>query len=266
MSLAATGGSLADPRALIQEERRRFASTLAHELRTPLVGILGFSELLIDDAAAGTPVPATAVAEQAELIRQSGERLLQLTQRCELWLDLTARPPVADSERQTWQDEQWPDSIHREVRRLAAAAGRTQEVSVDCEPATLAVPEGLLGPVIRQLVDNALKFSSPGSPIEIVGAATDESGYDLTITDGGRGFPLDQVGRIEAFVQFDRERHEQQGLGLGLAIVRGFADLVGGSLRLTRGPDGRGTRAQLHLPRVRHAGNQPHHDATSAVA
>lgn len=265
MSLAAHK-SLTSPHALIQEERRRFAATLAHELRTPLVGILGFSELLLDDAAAGTPVPASAVAEQAELIRQSGERLLQLTQRCELWLDLTARPPATETERQAWQDEQWPDSIDREVRRMAAAAGRSQDVSVDCEPASLALPDGLLGPVIRQLVDNALKFSNPGSPIRIVGAAADESGYDLTVTDGGRGFPLEQVSRIAAFVQFDRERHEQQGLGLGLAIVRGFADLVGGSLTFTRGPDGRGTCARLHLPRVQHAGNHPHLDAASAVA
>jgi two-component system sensor histidine kinase/response regulator len=139
-------------------------------------------------------------------------------------------------------------------------------VSVDCEPASLALPDGLLGPVIRQLVDNALKFSNPGILIRIVGAVTDESGYDLTVTDGGRGFPLEQVSRIAAFVQFDRERHEQQGLGLGLAIVRGFADLVGGSLTFTRGPDGRGTCARLHLPRVQHAGNHPHLDAASAVA
>lgn len=236
---------------LVDEERNRFAATLAHELRTPLVGILGFSELLLDDAASGQSVPATVVAEHADLIRRSGERLLELTRRCELWLDLNTRhSAAANSDRAGWRDDQWMSAVTQEVRQIAQAAERSNDVTLACAPATLALPGGLLGPVLRQLVDNALKFSQPGDPVTVHGTFVDAFHYAFTVTDAGRGFPMERREQIAAFVQFDRDLHEQQGLGLGLAIARRFAALVGGSLTLEPGPQGRGTCVRLILPRV----------------
>lgn len=236
---------------LVDEERNRFAATLAHELRTPLVGILGFSELLLDDAASGHSVPAPVVAEHADLIRRSGERLLELTRRCELWLDLNTRhSTAAHSDREGWQDDQWMSVVTQEVRRIALAAERSNDVTLACAPAALALPGGLLGPVLRQLVDNALKFSRPGDPVTVHGNLVDAFHYAFTVIDAGRGFPMERREHIAAFVQFDRDRHEQQGLGLGLAIVRRFAELVEGSLTLEPGPQGRGTCVRLTLPRV----------------
>lgn len=236
---------------LAEAERMRFAAALAHELRTPLVGILGFSELLLDDASSGLPVPAATVRNQAELIRQSGERLLALTQRCELWLDLTTRSSASPDEKASWRDEAWHDAVQREATRLAGESGRTTDLQFDCTPAALGVPSGLLAAVVRQLIDNAFKFSRPGDPVVVSGSLVADSAYALTVTDGGRGFPLEQRDRIAAFVQFDRDRHEQQGLGLGLAIAQGFAGLVGGSLTLAAGPEDRGTTVTLRLPCAR---------------
>jgi signal transduction histidine kinase len=253
---------------LVDEGTKRFAATLAHELRTPLVGILGFSELLLDDAASGQSVPATVVAEHADLIRRSGERLLELTRRCELWLDLNTRySTAADLDREGWQDDQWMSAVTQEVRQVAHAAARAHDVTLACAPAALALPGGLLGPVLRQLVDNACKFSQPGDPVTVNGTFVDAFHYAFTVTDTGRGFPMERREHIAAFVQFDRDRHEQQGLGLGLAIVRRFAELVDGSLTLEPGPQGRGTCVRLTLPRVPR-GVAPHTvgTETSAVA
>lgn len=236
------------------EEKTRFAAVLAHELRTPLAGILGFSEMLRDDAASGQAVAATVVAEHAEGIHRSGERLLELTQRCELWLDITTRlSAVTGPDRDTWCDDQWTGTMEREVRHIALRAERVDDVTFACAPAALALPKDLLTPVLRQLVDNALKFSRPGDAVTVDGAVLGALHYALTITDAGRGFPMAQIGSIAAFVQFERERHEQQGLGLGLAIARDFAELVGGSLILEPAPTGRGTSVRLLLPRARRA-------------
>ena len=65
-------------------------------------------------------------------------------------------------------------------------------------------------------MDNACKFSRKETPVSV------ELGGDgrLNITDRGRGLTVEEIGRIGAFLQFDRQKYEQQGLGLGLVLVQ----------------------------------------------
>jgi signal transduction histidine kinase len=100
---------------------------------------------------------------------------------------------------------------------------------------------------VAELTENACKFSPPGTPITVL-ATVAEGLYRLEITDLGPGLTPEERSEIAAFRQFDRARHEQQGLGLGLAIVRNIAQLYRGSFGLEPGPGGRGLRAIVELP------------------
>ena len=90
-------------------------------------------------------------------------------------------------------------------------------------------------------------FRPPGSPIT-VSARGGDGLYRLEITDLGPGLSPEERSTIAAFRQFNRARQEQQGLGLGLVIVRSIAQLHRGSFGLEPGPGGRGLRAVVELP------------------
>ena len=72
--------------------------------------------------------------------------------------------------------------------------------------------------------------------------------YWVEIIDAGPGLTPEQRKQVGAFVQFDRDRYEQQGLGLGISIARSVAEIAGGRLVLKSGPGGGGLNATLELP------------------
>ncbi|MGE0456473.1 MAG: sensor histidine kinase [Vicinamibacteria bacterium] len=80
-------------------------------------------------------------------------------------------------------------------------------------------------------MDNALKFSTAGSPVRIR-LSRDGTGTRLEVADRGRGMSPEQVAQIGAFRQFERGFYEQQGSGLGLALVRALVEGTGGRLEL----------------------------------
>ena len=94
---------------------------------------------------------------------------------------------------------------------------------------------------------NALRFSKAGQPVTVVGTVHGGR-YLVEITDRGPGMTAEQRAQVAAFKQFDRSHHNQQGLGLGLAIARAAAEIAGGTLTLRPGPEDVGLQAVLDLP------------------
>ncbi len=116
------------------------------------------------------------------------------------------------------------------------------------ELAEVAVPiaSNYLSRIIDELVQNAFKFSSPGSRV-FVRLQSVPGSVVLTVTDQGRGFTPEQLLNLGAYMQFDRKLHEQQGLGLGLIIARRLVELHGGSLSVQSEP-GEQTAVAAKLP------------------
>ncbi len=230
--------------------REEVARMLPHELRTPLVGVLGFADLLLEEArqasGAGT-VPAPVVQECAQQIRLSGQRLLRLVERYVLWVELATgvnswRPAPAGSGRVL------PVNLAADqAREVARRHRRESDLLLTLPPAEINGPVELFARVVAELVDNACKFSPPGTIIAVAGQER-EGFYHLTVRDEGRGLPEGAAHRIGAFVQFDRQHWEQQGTGLGLAIAARYAQLVGGRLVLQPPAAGPGTVAELVVP------------------
>jgi two-component system, sensor histidine kinase and response regulator len=231
----------------LNQLRHNISFALPHELRTPLNGILGFSELLIHDY---DVLPPVEVLEIAQALRESALRLYRLTQNFLLYADLellssdTARlhallnTPV----------ESYPRSVVAEVvYQKAMAADRRDDLLLQMEDFPLPISEPKLRKIVDELVDNALKFSKPNTPIYIRGRIEQDT-FVLSVTDHGRGMTSEQIMQMGAYMQFDRKMHEQQGSGLGLTIARRLVELHGGSLSIVSTPGQSTTvRAEFNL-------------------
>ncbi len=105
-----------------------------------------------------------------------------------------------------------------------------------------------LAKIVDELVDNAFKFSEPGTPV-VVRAYRENDCFGFSIRDAGRGMSEEQIDSIGAYMQFNRALYEQQGLGFGLVIAKRLAELHRGQVIITSAPD-EGTevtvRCRLH--------------------
>jgi DNA-binding response OmpR family regulator len=116
------------------------------------------------------------------------------------------------------------------LERVAREVGRTWKREADlvvvAEPVHLPVGEDYLVMLVEELVDNACKFSAPGTPVEVQGHGQREF-WSLAVSNRGAGLDADQISRIGAFKQFWTGSKKPPGLGLGLALTQGIARLHG---------------------------------------
>ncbi len=228
--------------ALVRRRDQELAAEWSHELMTPLTGILGGLDLLESDAGTATP---EEIKELVALIRAGATRQYRLSRKLIRYFDL---------ERQLQRHHPAAELACDAVTTIAAGAAqagqqerRLNDLQVQCEAGQLPVLENQLIDAVAELVENALHFSAPGQLVELSGTRVDGR-YLITVTDQGPGMTAEQRAQAGPFKQFGRKHHEQQGLGLGLAIAQVVAELGGGQLRLEEGPQGRGLRAVLDLP------------------
>lgn len=222
--------------------RRELAAPWAHELLTPLNGILGAASVLESEFGS---ISRGEMRELAASIRISAGRQLALARKLMQYFQLESLAETG------WDDPgaaiDSGTGLEDEILLVAAQAGRAADLHRAIASAAVRISAGWLQPALNELVENAFKFSSAGTPVQVTGRVV-EGLYRLEVTDQGHGMRAEDRESIAAFRQFGRARHEQQGLGLGLAIVQGIAALHHGSLTLEPGPGGKGVRAVLELP------------------
>jgi two-component system sensor histidine kinase SenX3 len=133
------------------------------------------------------------------------------------------------------------------VRPMETSQPRTIEFQIDPDiPAFEGDPE-YLTTAVHHLLQNAIKFSESDKPIRMRASLRDGKVH-LSVTDEGRGIPaMEQADIWNSFYQIDRARNEDQGAGAGLAIVRGIAELHGGSVAVTSNVD-QGSTFEIILP------------------
>jgi two-component system sensor histidine kinase KdpD len=215
---------LADTLApLAESERARTAllNAVSHDLRTPIAAAkTSVSSLRAADV-------SWSVSDSRELLATADEALDRLTDLVTNLLDLSRLQagvlPVLTA----------PVGIDDVVSRaLDHAAPRGAAIAVDVPddlPEVLA-DAGLLERVIANLVQNALRYAPDGSPVRILGRA-EESGVQLRVVDTGRGIAAADADAVfAAFQRRDDIPEAGAGVGLGLAIARGFTEAMGGTV------------------------------------
>jgi two-component system sensor histidine kinase/response regulator len=210
--------------------RDNISLMLPHELRTPLNGILSNAELLAHSSATLKP---EEIAEIGQEIHKSSERLERLVENFLICaqLELIAADPKNVSALRIGKTENSVQLVKKNVLSQAMQAERVGDLTLDVADVSVPMSEGYFSKVVNELVHNALKFSEAGSPLQVK-LTEIFNGVALVVSDKGRGFSTEQITRIGAYIQFDRKKHEQQGLGLGLTIVKRLMELHGGTLSI----------------------------------
>lgn len=235
-----------ESRLLSETERLRAAllSSVSHDLRTPLVSIIGAASSLIeaDDAlgAAGRRAMAETIFEEGERLNRYVQNLLDMTRLG--YGALTVRHEAIDLR----------EIVGRATRRLRHSLGQHRLV-LDL-PADLPLADGdsvLIEQVIANILDNAGKYSEPGTAIGVSGEGSGAS-VVLSITDEGPGIPPGDRDKVfDMFYRVAEGDGQKAGTGLGLAICRGILEAHGGGIRAEAArPDGTGTRIVISLPAV----------------
>jgi two-component system sensor histidine kinase/response regulator len=120
---------------------------------------------------------------------------------------------------------------------------READVTTSIADCSIRVKPDDLSRLAEEIIDNACKFSRQGTPIKL---ELSDAGA-LTVTDEGRGLSADEIKQIGAFNQFDRKKHEQQVLGLGLVLVQKIASECKAEFSITS-ELGKGTQVRIAFP------------------
>lgn len=229
----------------LDDLRRTLASTVAHELVTPLNVVLGYSRHLLDGARAGE-VPAAAELELFSSHLVAGaERLLLLVRRHALFAEAAGAQAVCAATGTVRSGGPVPTSSLAHGPAVTRLLVERPGAAVSWEAAVLACEPSWLEAALGELVDNALRHGGDGR-VELDGRALADGAYAITVRDHGPGLAPGQMEHGGAFVQQGRLCNERTGSGLGLPIVRCVAESHGGALHLRNHSEG-GLEARLVL-------------------
>jgi signal transduction histidine kinase len=229
--------------ARVDSAKTTLLRTMGHELKTPLNAILGFSELMGSLAERMKPAQ---IREYAGLVHQGGQNLLKIINQI---MDLTK---ISAGRYQLHRNAVDAGGLMWQVREalLSRASARGLQIDADRCPVGLLVDadEAVLTGMIQSLLDNAVTFTT-GSQIDL-SVRSGEGSVIMTIQDNGAGVAPEDLARIqEPFEHAGRSEgaDHAKGAGLGLTLVKAFAELHGGTLELYSKP-GQGFSASIMLP------------------
>ncbi len=224
-----------------------FLANMSHELRTPLNAILGLSETLLEQLA-DTVTPRQVMS--LTTISTSGQHLLALINDI---LDLSkVEAGMLELNLDTVDLQGFCESCLAFVRTQALHKYIGVACEYDARVATLSADPKRLKQILVNLLTNAVKFTPVGGRIGLtVAAPEDEDVVRFTVWDTGIGIaPADAAKLFRTFTQLDSGlSRDQEGTGLGLALVAKLVELHGGSVVLESEP-GHGTRFIVTLPLV----------------
>lgn len=222
----------------VEAMRRDFVADASHELKTPAASIQAAAET-VRDVVEEDPAAARRFAEQ---LHRDAIRLSRIVSDL---LDLSR----LEAERPQARPQSLERIAREEVERLeerARAAG--VELSADVDAAPVSGDEGGLRLLVRNLLDNAIRYTPRGGRVWLSVRERD-SAVELSVTDTGIGIPRRDIPRIfERFYRVDRARsRDTGGTGLGLAIARHVAEQHGGRIDV-ESELGRGSTFRVTLP------------------
>ncbi|WP_321371327.1 ATP-binding protein [uncultured Desulfuromusa sp.] len=231
------------------EAKSHFLSRMTHELRTPLIGVLGMNELLLR-----TPLTQQQ-QELADTVQKSGEQLLQLVSEVLDFSRIEAGKLLLDSV--VFQLHHVVQDVTSLLLPQAAEKGLPLLTDISSDAClTVRADEIRIRQILTNLVGNAIKFTSSGSitvSLKCTASAGQKRTFFLEVADSGIGMTPEVKQQIyDAFYQVNGTGSgSMSGTGLGLAIVKQLVDLMDGELNLISTP-GQGSKFQvlIELPIV----------------
>ncbi len=239
-------------RVQVETERMRnsLLSSVSHDLRTPLAGITGAASSLLAD---GSPFDAVTRQELTQSIYDEANRLNVLLRNL---LDMTRLESGGITVRKAWQPLEEVLGAALTYMELALA-GRPVTVRLDPDLPLAPLDEVSIEQVLVNLLENAIKYSPPDSPIHLA-AWVDGDAVVVEVADCGPGLAPGDEERV--FEKFYRAETSAGGVGLGLAICRGIVEVHGGRIWAENRPQG-GASFRFTLPITGQPPDVPEEDA-----
>jgi K+-sensing histidine kinase KdpD len=241
--------------ALEQSERLKSAllDAVTHDLRTPLAAIKASITTLLDEVKTGGDAERPVVldsesrTEMMEVIDEESDRLHRFIDG----LIELARIEAGELRlRRHWGAIDEIISAARE-RAIRLTRDHTIEANIESELPVVRVDDRAVSEVVYTLIDNAVKYSPPGSRVRITAARADGDSIKVAVEDEGYGIPIELRERV--FDKFFRATGEgntklPSGTGMGLSIAKGIVDAHGGKIWIEDSVNGKGTRVVFRLP------------------
>jgi two-component system sensor histidine kinase SenX3 len=241
--------------------RRDFVANVSHELKTPVGALALLAEAVLD-----------AADDQVEVRRFSSKILHEATRLGRLVTELIALSRLQGAEQLPEMTPVSVDEVVREALGRSRLAAESAGIEITTDAGSDLVVDGdrtLLVTALSNLLDNAIAYSQPGSPVS-VSRRLEDGFVEIAVTDRGMGIAPDQQQRVfERFYRADPARSRMTGgTGLGLAIVKHVAANHGGEVKLWSLP-GTGSTFTLRIPAhgasAPRSGDQPEGTRPEAV-
>ncbi|MDP3981860.1 MAG: response regulator [Chlamydiota bacterium] len=213
--------------------RRNLMRALQHELRTPLAGILMGVDAMVQMRATDTP----EMKQIEDVCKKYGVRLQHLIEKYILFSTLEVMMDDVDKRQELLSNQlEKSEALIREtVSEKITSIASPIELIYHLNDVSVYMTEDYFKKIVEELLENAIKFSNKGSAVT-VNTYVDQGMYVLEVKNMGCGMSAQQISNVEAFVQFDRDQHEQQGVGLGLIIVKRLVELHDGIFNIISVP------------------------------
>ena len=212
----------------LQELTGNLVLSLSQELNTPVNGISSIIELLKVNIKNMDTVEVQLLLDLAD---QSAHRLEDVTNQFLLYLELelASLQPQSTPIEETYLPVA---TIQARLKSQAAKVNRKDDLVFDLQEVGVRLSKRYFLAILQALVDNALKFSQIGSKITIQSQVINGM-LEISVHDQGRGMTKQQIAKVGAFMQFERQNQEQSGTGLGLAIIKKIIEGAKGKLTIT---------------------------------
>lgn len=235
-------------RSELYDLKNRILNTLSHEFRTPLTYITGYAELIQDEN-----LTSEQLSRFLQGLQNGGTRLGRLVEDFLFLVSLETEDATTAYFLQREDFSDWCGLLARVMElhsESAAAAQVTLEYEVEDNLSDMLLQLVNLEDAISRLVGNAIKFSLNGPGRIKVHVSAKDEGVLIEVSDEGIGIPSSELPYLfEAFHQVDRDTYEQQGAGVGLAIVKGIVTLHGGQIDV-KSEVGKGSTFAITLPKA----------------
>jgi cell cycle sensor histidine kinase DivJ len=238
--------------------KSRFLANMSHELRTPLNAIMGFSDIMRQRLFG--PM-SDRYAEYADLIHDAGAHLLELINDV---LDMSKiEAERFELAREAFDARDAVAAVIRLMRGQAERAGVTLRGILPPEPLEVDADRRALKQIALNLVSNALKFTPRGGAVTLTVQAAEEM-LEIIVSDTGVGIAPADLERLGTpFEQAGDASQRAAGSGLGLSLVRAFAQLHGGEMGL-ESTVGEGTTVTVRMPVVLPEGQRAQAEVSAA--
>jgi DNA-binding response OmpR family regulator/anti-sigma regulatory factor (Ser/Thr protein kinase) len=215
---------------ILNKVYKNISQSIPHELRTPLVSIQGFTNIIIDEI---DTIDRDTIKDMSMMIKNASIRLHRTIEKFILFTEaelmLKDRKSYASISKGLTKIDKTAIELFIDTKTKNSETKHPFELNVN--ECSVKIWDEHFKVVLNELIDNAIKFSYPEKPIEIYSKENVDT-YTLVIKNYGRGMTEEEINNASPFIQHNRSYYEQQGNGLGLAITQRIADFYNVKLEM----------------------------------